>query len=290
MYYEMLKNPEYQKRYNVYGFVVIPGFYKKILPDLRALYDSFEEHKSQRADRFATTLIQNRTYRQKAVAGINRIVKDTLQELFIPFQFVYSNFLAKRPARKTDFHLHQDLTYVDESKYRAYNVWSPLTVSTRQNGCLEFIAGSNAFLNAQRGRNLAPPTDWVENDIDRFMTPAEMQPGDIVIFDTRIFHRSLDNLSDETRTAVSTIITHPQAQLIHLVAPYKEAKVVKALHVDEDFFTEYGIEEPIEREYPSEEIPSINEYLTLKQFSDIYYSYHRKLKTDLIFPQYETGV
>jgi|ERR1043165_463643 hypothetical protein len=270
----IIVSEDIRNRLHAFGYAVVPGLYSDVVNGLWQIYNSFPQHFSPSIKVFASTTIRDAEYRRQVDEEIFQIVRHAVSTVVNPFQLVYSNFLTKLPAVHTSFHLHQDLTIVDELNYRAYNIWSPLTSATRRNGCLEFVTGSHIFLKAQRGRNLRNPISSIENDIDsRFFSSVELEPGDAVIFDTRILHRSLDNLAHEPRTAVSTVVAHQNAQLFHYVAEDYEKPWFHALKVDRGFFTKFGIEEPITDTYESEILSATNTLITLQEFADLYYSY-----------------
>ncbi len=263
-----------EQRIRIDGFAVVPDLYKPVLNSLWQVYNAFPQHFVAANNVFASTTIPDAEYRQRVDEAIFKIVQPVIETLLHSYQLVYSNFLTKQPASNTGFHLHQDLTIVDESKYRAYNIWSPLTEATRQNGCLEFVAGSHVFLKAQRGRNLQSPISFIEENIDsRFFTAVELQPGDAVIFDTRILHRSLDNLSHSSRTAVSTVVAHQGAQLLHYVSEDYGLPTFSALKVDRKFFTRFGIGESITEKYDEDILAFTNKPVSIQTFADLYYTY-----------------
>ena len=126
------------------------------------------------------------------------------------------------------------------------------------------------------------PFSSIENKIDgRFFTPIELKAGDAVVFDTRLMHRSLDNFAKEPRTGVSTVIAHTNAQLFHFIADDYSSETVKSLLVSNDFFTGFGINEPIAESYPFVEIPATKTQVSLMEFSDKYFNYSDSLSQEI---------
>ena len=84
---------------------------------------------------------------------------------------------------------------------QSYHVTVMIAVdpTTRENGCLEVVDslhGSGLLPQAPDG---TLQTEWVERQVWK---PVEMQPGDVLIFDSYLPHRSGPNATDRPRRAL----------------------------------------------------------------------------------------
>lgn len=100
---------------------------------------------------------------------------------------------------------HQDLGYLDADAEQTFmvNFWIPLVDATRQNGCLEVIAGSHHQALAAHetgmgpGRNFRGIRDEALPDGERVLCPV--RTGGVLLLQHKTFHRSLPNTADHVR-------------------------------------------------------------------------------------------
>ena len=85
-------------------------------------------------------------------------------------------------------------------------MWLAVTEATLENGCLQVLPGSHRepihehVPDRRPGANLG----YVEI-VDHEMSAAQpvlMSPGDLLVFDSHLMHRSTDNVSDGIRAAM----------------------------------------------------------------------------------------
>lgn len=117
-----------------------------------------------------------------------------------------SQFIFKNPGAWGQ-PWHQDSYYFPFEPARpVIGLWLAVTEATLANGCLHVLAGSHAepvhehVPDRRPGANLG----YVEI-VDRDLSEAEpvcMSPGDVLVFDSHLMHRSTDNESDGIRAAM----------------------------------------------------------------------------------------
>lgn len=117
-----------------------------------------------------------------------------------------SQFIFKNPGAWGQ-PWHQDSYYFPfEPPRPIVGVWLAITAATLQNGCLHVLPGSHAepvhdhVPDAREGANYG----YVEI-VDHDMTGAvavTMDPGDLLLFDSHLMHRSTDNASGGARAAM----------------------------------------------------------------------------------------
>lgn len=91
---------------------------------------------------------------------------------------------------------------------RTMNVWTPLVSVNRKNGCMQFLPGTHTNGMALHKSN--PPHHYLEIDpvllepILQKIQPVEimLNPGDVVLFNTLMFHRGQDNYSGRVRWSI----------------------------------------------------------------------------------------
>ena len=124
-----------------------------------------------------------------------------------------------------DIRIHQHPNLVDESKYRSFTIWIPLTDTTVDMGTLHVVKGSHKFVNYVRSY------DDIYNAFGRvsprlmrkYSTPLLLKAGQAVVFDDRLTHWSPPNKTSIIRTAFQLELIPQEAKLmIHYRANDKE--------------------------------------------------------------------
>lgn len=117
-----------------------------------------------------------------------------------------SQFIFKNPGAWGQ-PWHQDSFYFPFRPARpVVGIWLAITEATLQNGCLHVLPGSNHDPIATHVPDRRPNANYgyveiVDHDMTA-STPVLMQPGDLLVFDSHLMHRSTDNESDGFRAAM----------------------------------------------------------------------------------------
>lgn len=144
-----------------------------------------------------------------ALAGnlYERRAADAAAQLLGPGLVLDYDQLVAKPPRRADavFHWHQDLAYWPLTPdTRTASFWLALDRTDLDNGCVQFVSGS------QREPELRPHAP-LHGDRDRSHTlvaalrsddrpqPARLQPGDVSVHAERTLHGSGGNTSDRWR-------------------------------------------------------------------------------------------
>jgi hypothetical protein len=107
------------------GFVILDVFDDH---QIQLLWQVFEQFKMEMEMPFYTSIQQYAPVLRRTVSGL-------LEQLMFPqlsLQFAATqvlmppSFIVKRNRDGSEINWHQDWSIVDESKFRAYNVWTPL--------------------------------------------------------------------------------------------------------------------------------------------------------------------
>jgi phytanoyl-CoA hydroxylase len=134
-------------------------------------------------------------------------VVETVAALIAPDIDVFlSQFIFKTPGAWGQ-PWHQDSFYFPFEPARpVVGVWLAVTEATLANGCLHVLPGSQAEPVHTHVPDRRPGANYGYFEIvDRAMTASEpvlMNPGDLLVFDSHLMHRSTDNESDGIRAAM----------------------------------------------------------------------------------------
>ncbi len=117
-----------------------------------------------------------------------------------------SQFIFKNPGAWGQ-PWHQDSCYFPFTPARpVVGVWLAVTAATRENGCLHVLPGSHRepvhdHVPDRRPDALYGYVEIVDHDMAE-SEPVLMEPGDLLLFDSHLMHRSTDNDSAGRRGAM----------------------------------------------------------------------------------------
>jgi len=168
------------------------------------------------------------------------LVLKRLEEYLIDYKLLYSGFIAKIPGKKNQMRIHQDPSFVDESKFKALNVWSPLVDVNEQNGALWIVPKSNRFFTGFRGQ---PVKEFDFNDIgqeimSRYGVMVPMKAGEVIIYGTSLFHYSHANTTDKARIACATVVVPNESVPIYHFHN-REKNTIDVYEIEGDFMIKY---------------------------------------------------
>ena len=117
-----------------------------------------------------------------------------------------SQFIFKNPGAWGQ-PWHQDSYYFPFEPARPIvGLWLAVTEATLENGCLHILAGSHREPVHEHIPDRRPGANYgymeiIDHDMGA-QTPVLMQPGDLLVFDSHLMHRSTDNVSRGIRAAM----------------------------------------------------------------------------------------
>lgn len=211
--------------------------------DVEVLLNVYKENKVQDARGFHPTMFHNGAdYRKKMNDAIVEVLSSKLGKYFgDDHKILYGNFMVKEPGSESVMKIHQDWTYVDETKHNSYAFWIPLCDLNTENGAFNVVPFSHHTQNLKRGPGTYCPfyehRDVVEK---KYSKPLYLKAGQAVCWNHRLAHFSPANISNSPRIAVTVIVVPTNAQTIHY---YKNdnSKDLLQFEIDSDFFNIYKI-------------------------------------------------
>lgn len=225
------------------GFAKIPVLNHQELTSLIDFYYS-QQNDSQNDYGFEVS-IESLDLEYKKIIGnkIDTILKRSKSSLFKNAHFISPRFVLKKSNPNSFVPPHQDWTFVDEKKYRSYNLWIALVDTTIENGALGFVPKTHNYFTTPRATPLPIFKVPFEDNANAFLPYTQfiqLKAGEAVLFDSRVVHTSLPNSSGKDRLAIALEITPEEAQLFHFNLIDAETGIVKKYEIDESFFYKYG--------------------------------------------------
>jgi phytanoyl-CoA hydroxylase len=121
--------------------------------------------------------------------------------------------MTKHPHHSSVTGWHRDIRYWSFERAELVSVWLALGKERRENGCLLVLPGSHAMTFPADTLDSA---QFLRTDIERnrplleTAVEVELDPGDVLFFDCRLFHAAGRNATDETK--FSLVFTYHAAE------------------------------------------------------------------------------
>lgn len=234
---QIFKDDTLQKQFNEQGYVIVPLLTSSDLLLLNDLFYQF--HNNIKENSFgASSFIQNKEQKLKIRDALYNIYAPHFEKLFGDYNYFGSSFLYKTPGKNSNVVPHQDWTIVDEEKYVAINIWTPLVDTNENNGTLYIVPKSQA----QQLYSLRAPTlsFYFKNYFDAVIKcgmPTNARAGEAVILNQSLIHYSSPNNSDKIRLAVTSGIKSKGAPMLF---HYKNEKnEIEQYEMPEDFLLSF---------------------------------------------------
>ncbi len=225
------------------GFAVVPFASAEELQDLKLFYNTLPETNSKGT--YVTMFHPSYEYRKKVEQKIRQLFAAKAEKMLINYRVLFTNYMVKEPGPEGGFPVHQDWTYVDETKYASYAFWIPLSDVGVTNGALHVVPGSHKFITHLRGPFVHEPFRELSEEIKKkYSQPVNLKAGEALIWDHRLIHYSLPNLSNQPRIAFTLILVPENVEVIHCFGknnPSKSIDEVEVFDVDTTFYLNYII-------------------------------------------------
>lgn len=244
----VLKNDELQEQFDKNGFVVVDLLNEGKLNELfRVLITLQEDKKNTKLTNDSgynlSFFSESDDYRKKVFETISAFFQPLVDEYLAGYEPLIINTFDKVPGTG-EVPVHQNWTFVDESKYTSVSVWIPLVDVSHANGTLEVVPGSHDTLTPYR----SPTIPWVFEGLadilkDKYMEPLNLKVGQVAILDDALLHYSSINKTDKVRSTIQLIMKPDNAPAIHYYRPQPDAQQLEVFQVDQAFFTRFKMDE-----------------------------------------------
>jgi len=209
----ILNDAELEREVNVNGFAVADLLDSGQVQRLRGLFHRYFPDRSIFSGRYNTIDNVPTMDRCSAHGEIVSIIHKSLVAMFHDFTVPISCLYSKRPDGVSDTDWHSDPDYVlNQSLMPMYGIWCPLVRCDDRNGVLNVIPRSHRVINSLVHKWQEWPLAPYRRQLDRYSVSFDLRPGQAIIFDARLIHRSLANLSDEDRDCIVMRVAHRDAE------------------------------------------------------------------------------
>jgi hypothetical protein len=235
---EVITDDAFRKKILEDGFIKLPKISDAKIESLKAAFHQY--HQINETGMFYSLYSKDAGYRKETDNTISSILKNVFEQYFRNYKSSFNLFIIKTANTNEEFFIHQDPSYIDESKYSPLHIWIPLDDITENNGALCFVPKSHRFFAPYRNISFNPPYENIRPFIRQYLEPVFLKAGEILLFDPRLLHNSLPNNTNETRAVILCGLFPKEAEIISC---YKDEAVqnspLEFYRQSEDFFLTY---------------------------------------------------
>lgn len=240
-----MTNDFYDERINIEistnGYAIVPFASNEQINSLRIFYNQLPIIDAKGT--YVTMFHPSYDYRHLVDEKLKTLFAQKANSYLKNYRALFANFMEKAVGEEGDFPVHQDWTYVDETKYASYAFWIPLQDTDIQNGALHVVPNSHKIPSGCRGPHIHEPFHRLREKIKKnYSKVISLNAGDALIWDHRLIHFSQPNLSLTPRLAFTLIMVPKDATIIHCFGDVRNGEDEVSIYaVDSEFYLSYTI-------------------------------------------------
>ena len=232
-------DPQLESAFRRDGYAVVPVLGPDVVADLLGFYWA----EVARPDDHGLTvdhMRDDRAVMRRIAARLAPVWEDVVPGLFVDHSAVFCTFVVKHPGIESQMLLHEDQTWVDETRFRSGTMWVPLVDvgPDLDNGGLGVVPGSHRLGVGHSGAGTPNLTAPFATALRERLVRPPMRAGDGLFYDSRALHESPPNLSDAPRVALACGIVPNAADLRYVRATGRRGRRLYA--VDANFYVEHS--------------------------------------------------
>lgn len=231
-----MADPERQEELARFGFTVVDLFDAGTLAALRALSADVGPAPDDPQVALNWSFHSRSDDYKTSLKRLLPLAAPALDATFTDHVVYLTTFITKWPGPNGAFPPHQDPTLVDERHHTGVTIWAPLDDVGPENGMLYVVPGSHRFSSALRIQDVDHSTfgGLEQVVVDEHGRGVPLRAGEAMVFDNRILHYSLPNVTDEARVVLSFGLRPRSASCVVVLAAPDGVAEVHA--VPDDFY------------------------------------------------------
>lgn len=207
----IFKSDDLENEISRKGYIKIPFLNEEELNDCREIFESLDP--KLKVPFYSSIDSKDLDYRNEVNSKLHQLLGAKTEALFDRYKTIAHTYIVKIPSPNTKIHLHLDDIHLDQSKFRAVNIWLPLVDVTRENGCLRVYDGTHLLPKFHRGFGV----DFIYRPyipvLEEGLIDVPVRAGELVVYDDTLIHASWPNLSSEIRPAIVSGLVPEEADL-----------------------------------------------------------------------------
>ncbi len=233
--------PDLQDRLDRDGYAVVENFISPAEVDrLRDIFQSLD-CVAQRGAWSASMFSSDMEYRGAVHRAITEVFTPYAGSLLPGYRFCTCNFLVKEANQPEEgvVQVHQDPSFVDETRFASIGLWVPLVDTDMTNGGIAVLPGSHRWNNEPRSFGGWSPYWRLSAQLLEKAQPLRIEAGSALVFSQKLFHGSPTNRSAETRVTAAALLVPNEAPLRCYYADPARPEQLEVFAVPDDFYTRY---------------------------------------------------
>jgi hypothetical protein len=232
----IFRDPAVQREFDRAGFVVIRCLDEARVAGLRARWGTLTPAVHQWPFS-ASILSPDLPYRAAVDEAVGEAFAAILAETLVDYRFSFGNYVTKRGSSPGAVGMHQDPTFVDESRYDALNFWTALADVSPANGCLRVMPGSHRLNRALRGTDRRFPWPALMPHIEaHYLVPVPLAAGEACVCDLRTIHASYPNSTPEHRICASAIAVPAESDMWYCYQDRSAGGAIDLYRTDDAYY------------------------------------------------------
>lgn len=234
---QIFKDPAGQAQFNEDGFLKINLLTLEDIEELKSLFRKYFPDPS--ADFYSSSYDNDFGLKREISNAIGDIILPNLESVFMDYTWFGSAFLSKGNGARSEMPMHQDWTIVDETKFIALNIWTPLQDTTDENGTLQVIKGSHRWHKSVRAPTLPFYYNGYQELLKTKLTSIPTLATEAIVLNQALIHASKPNTTDQTRIAITTGIKSKDAPMIFHYWDKDRPEMIEQFSQDDDFLIRF---------------------------------------------------
>ena len=239
----VFRNEELEREFGRNGYVVVDLLDPSQTERLRAAWDALPADVHHYP--FSNTIMsQDLNYRARVHDIVALELESRANDLLLDYRICLGSFIAKpggAGAEQGFVELHQDWTFVDESRFYSIGIWCPLVDVDESNGCLCVVPQSHRLNRYARCLTTPfPYNDLLPSIEQNYLRSVPMKAGQAFVYTQTLFHSSAPNRTNTLRLAAGGLAIPHETSLM-FVAPGEgdHALDLALFEVDDAFYRRY---------------------------------------------------
>lgn len=233
----IFKDAQHQARFEQDGFLKITLLSEENVKQLLLLFSLYFPDPS--VDFFSSSYENDYTRKKEISDAIGRIILPNLEKVFTDYTCFGSAFLSKGNGPRSEMPLHQDWSIVDETKFIALNIWTPLQDTNEENGTLEMIKGSHRWHQGLRAPTLPFYFNGFQEQLKEKLIAVPTLATEAIVLNQAIIHYSKANKTKDTRVAITTGIKTKDAPMLFHYWDKENPGVIEAFKQEDTFLINF---------------------------------------------------
>jgi hypothetical protein len=231
----VVKDTELREVLHTDGYCIVDFADESIIDQLCELYKRLHKLDNREGGMFYGLYSMDMAYRKEVHDAINEMLSERFDYFFTDYKNVINFFITKLPGPKSELNIHQDMTSLDENRFSPLSVWLPLQDINKDNGAVCLIPRTQYFFSPYRSISFTSPYQHLSQEVLPYLRPIYLKKGQALLFDPRVLHHSMPNLSKDPRIAIVSGIFPEEADIITCFKEPRSGSKIELLLQPEEF-------------------------------------------------------